>query len=332
MAFTGPVPKATMDQMLSDLIDFAVAEAGFTNEGKVSAIGGNIITDFYRISKNGIYWWFLGSTFTVSPFPSTVATIQCRMMLTLPTLANRSTLSLGQDTTCEMNTWTVTNGPFIASNMFTDGTSVFMVVETLSGVFTHLAFGEVTKFGTWSGGQYLTAQSHRSYSTTVGWSLVSSASYVFDAESSDTVRAGAVYFPINSNGNNTDFVMECANFTSFTERSCKFASIGDDDLDDIASGYRQLEGLSGILLWATPNSVNNRAPIIPVYLTIREPATNNVIVAGHVPNVGVIRVDNIQPREIVDVEWQVYPHVRKAGADFVAPITGRTGMAYKRIA
>ena len=331
MAFTGPVAKATTQILLEDLVSFAVANAGFTDEGAISS-GAPGHTDLFRISKGGMYWWFNGTTASISGY-GTIGVIQCRMGKFLPTVATMFTAGDAQQYYCEMTTWSVTTGPYIAANMFSDGTNVFLALETLSGVYSHLAFGKITKFGSWTGGEYLTAHCQRYYNVTSGWSEVTQANFLFEAGTGNPItQSQVIYYPINSYGDYRDYWRVGNAFSADSERNHKMQVLPYTRLTDSFTSYYTRYCINGAIQWASPCNIGGRAPIGPMYVQVPEPIVNAYYTIGLIENVGVVRVDNLNAGDIVDVDWQVFPAVRKSGDDFTSPITQGVGYAFKRIA
>ena len=205
MAYSGPTAVSSLDNLLQALVNWAVANAGFTDEGNTSPPSGRTTTYMYRISKGGMYWYFMGDNATVGG--ATDDYIEFRMMTVLPTSANYSNNSYGPAEITRAQLWRTGTGPYTAYNFFTDGVGVHVVLEVTANVFSHFSFGSVSKFGTWTGGQYTTAWYSSSYTVTgdVGYNFVSGCVPFEGSVANSSAYAGFVYNPINSYGDYRDF-------------------------------------------------------------------------------------------------------------------------------
>lgn len=155
MAFSTQSSITSENAFLTALVAFAVAEAGFTDHGIDS--GGT--ENLYRISKtvDTVQTWygFRKEDVGTSAQHSDVA-IAGRMMLELPTDTNFDTVNKGQRYKTFMGLYNIAP-TWTGYSFFSDGVTVFAVLELTTGVFTHMNFGNVTKTSVWAGGAFLTA-------------------------------------------------------------------------------------------------------------------------------------------------------------------------------
>jgi hypothetical protein len=340
MAFETGVP-VTLDGLLQDIVTFAVANAGFTEMTKITTgLPAGNTTDMYILEKNGIYWWFLGMQRTDADF-GTYGEIDCRMMLTLPTVSNMETEA---DGTYRKSRYALLNrpsGPYTNSFLYSaTGDSVSLVLEITPGVFTHMSFGTVNKFGTWTGGEFLTGESiymYNAYSVANGfqasWNSVITnyGSMAFDNGYNSGYYVNGlfsyVYHPVNSYGDNRDFAMirggaVSAGVPDYNQRA-RFQGCYYDG----SSG----DSLIQPLMYRSPNSFNQRAGLFPTYLMLYDEVSQRWLLAGHVEGVRHLRIDLLTPKETIEVEWDIYPHYQKTGDQMVAPISGPFGLAYRKV-
>lgn len=326
MAWTGPTAAANVDAVLTDLVAFAVTNAGFTDEGSLAG-SGSMTSDLYRLSKGGIYWAFRGYQYTKSGF-GTIGRIEARVMHVLPTVANFTTMSAGQRNFSRSDLYGNYNGAFTGYYFFTDGVSVNMALEVNPNVFTHLSFGNVTKYGTWTGGEYVSGvYCDYFYSTTSEWRWGSSTGPYFSGGIETTNYEGAVrHIPGAAYGDYRDYA---GVRSTQTDNQCARFVMPVNVTDPVSTLDQR--SMIGRLLRDTPSTYNQRACLFPTYLRLWNPTLSLWHLAGHVDNVRVLNMELIDPKELVDVDWMVFPQIAKFGDISSNAVSGSLGVAYKRI-
>lgn len=327
---------SSLNDLLQTLVTFAASNAGFTEITKVTGIA-NSNSDMYILQKGSIYWYFIGFERTLTNY-GTYGYIDCRMMTVEPTAANRNTLSLGQPINTWVGLFNRPSGPYTTYYLFTDVTAVHMAVEVTPGIYTHLSFGSVDKFGTWTGGEYLSGEhsARSNYSPTTGFenyntsissgrsSLIMQGNYDSITSLSDSARPTFIYNPVNSRGDNRDFTPVNISIDSdFDNQAAAFTGSPDN--------YSGTGSILNNLLINSPNAFNQRSALLPTYLRLWDPNSSRWILAGDVPSVKIVNTQLIDPAEVVEVTWQVFPNVQKAGDQMIAPVTGNAGVAYQRV-
>lgn len=324
MAYSGPIAVSTLDDLLQDLVDWAVANAGFTDEGNTSPPSGRTTTYMYRLSKGGMYWYFMADTATVGG--SDDGYIEFRCQTALPTSSNYNSTSVGPPKISRAQIWRNTTGPFTAYNFFTDGSCVHVVLEVSSGVFCHFSFGKVTKFGTWTGGEYTTSWYSISYTTVgdVGYEFTGGTVPFEGGNSSSSTSEGHVYYPYGSYGDYRDWApIRSSEVNNQLARFCTLSN-----LSTFATSYNI--ALAGPMFMCGGNSINQRAAMVPQYLMLHVETIDNLFLAGYADHIKFLNMEFITPKNIVEVEWEVFPIIQKAGDKTVAPITGNLALAYRR--
>ena len=323
MPYSGPTPVATLDALLQALVTWAVANAGFTDEGNIAPPSGRSTASMYRLSKGGMYWYFMGDDALIGGASS--GYIEFRMQTALPTTANYSSTAVGPAEITRAQLWRNLTGPYTAYNFFTDGLGVHVVLEVSSGVFTHLSFGKATKFGTWTGGEYTTAGYMTGYTTSglVGYDFDSGVA-PFEGGYNVSSNAGFVYNPVGAFGDYRDFAE--IGYSLINSQRAQFQTLSS--LNTASTTYNS--GLSGPLWWCGANDVNQRAAMVPQYLLLYNATLAAQWLAGYVDGVKFLNTEFIAPKDIVEVEWEVFPLTQKFGDKTVAPICGNLGLAYRR--
>lgn len=269
----------------------------------------------------------------------TYGELDCRMMLTTPTTGNMETQADGTYRKGRVALLNKPSGPYTKYHLYSaTGDAVGLVLEITAGVYTHLSFGDVNKFGTWTGGQFITGEMismGSAYSAAAGFSTdwadriqYIQMAYDFGVSQYNYEYMGYVYHPVNSYGDYRDFAPIAGGNVSgsapwFNQRA-RFHGVYSDG----TTGNSLLQQL----MYRSPNSYNDRAALFPTYLTLYDDVSQRNILAGNVEGVRHLRIDNLDPAETVEVEWDVYPHFQKSGDQFVAPISGPFGLAYQRVA
>lgn len=313
---------------------FATSNAGFSNNG-TSTINGNTV---HSVSKGGIYWNFEegASLFTLSA-GFTFNYARMRMTYSLPNDVDgfNQSFPTGQPRYTAFGT-NASTGPFTGHTFYTEGTAVHAVLEVFPNVFQHLSFGSIEKSGAWAGGEYLTASSYARGSGGVLGFESNSSQHPF-ADSYGTGHAvgtagnfnASVYSFVRyvQSGTNNDDFAPLANVLN--NQVCRMSGVMDLSSD--------LNIMHNQLVRNSPNQANLRSALFPMYVRLRDytansPATLDAyFIAGTVPGVRVCNVRELNPHEIVNTDWQVFPIIQKDGDDTVAPISGEGGFAYQRV-
>lgn len=321
MAFSESTTVADRNAFIVAFVNFAVANAGFINQG-TTVDGADTI---YHISKGSIYWNFVASfhTQTIVHY-----SIYARMSFAkVTTLSNMkaATSTFGQRLPTRMSTYQAT-GPYVKYFLYTDGNAVHCVLQLYTGVYTHISFGNMTKVGTWIGGEYLTAQDS-SY-----WAGSQYDYYGWDYDRHCIIFDGGIQNYESGSSYPTGFVRHIVG--SVQNNSTDFARMGyrltDNQRCKMTTGKGLIHDLVEI---ASPIGFNQRAPIFPVYVRIYEYATTRWILSGYVSGARSINIEHLSGETIVENDWIVFPITQKEGGDFtLCPLSEYWGVAYKRTA
>lgn len=320
---------SSLDDLLDKMVDFAVANAGFTEITQIGGTGKQ--SDMYILQKGSIYWWFLGDSASLTGY-GTDGWLVTRMMNTTPTLANRQNTSYAQYYDTRAQLWNRYNGPYTNYFFYSNGNSVQVVVEVTPLVFTHWSFGVADKFGTWTGGEFVTG----SHMHTSGWyqtggywydtigSYGSNPFAEYGINYSSTNGQGYVYFPQGSYGDYRDWAPLTTNIVN-SQR----ARLGAPWYIQTSTSFLYNYNLMDVLLYCSPNTFNSRAALFPTYLHLYDASSLRYQLLGHVENVKVLNMELLDPKETIELEWDVYPIFQKAGSAAVATVSGNIALAYK---
>ena len=339
MAYQTGSGITTLDALLDALMDFAEANSGFTKETTITGPGGDYVTDMYVLSRtigagpDKMYWWFLGKSGTDGEY-GTYGRIEMRMQKTAPTLANRENLIAdspsveGQTALTRTFLYDKPNGTYSNYYMFGDSNGVHCAIKVSSSSnYSHVSFGVLEKYGTWTGGEYVSGNDlnvDTGYSVSSGFSNLYTQNFqLFGARDSANGTTSYLYYPYESHGDEFDWSAFHMAALTKNRRTLPAASpsatysVGGDMLHD-----------------ASPSAAFNRSAMFPVYMRVydnRSPGgTQKYILVGHVSGARIINCSDIDPTTIVDTDWMVFPQYMKSGSAFTAPVSGLHGLAFRK--
>ncbi|MES0340687.1 MAG: hypothetical protein ABUK08_00065 [Candidatus Humimicrobiaceae bacterium] len=327
MAYLEDQTASSMQSVVDQITAFAVANAGFVLEDSVTIVGAT--TTMETLSKGGMYYYLLGliqDSTGITP-TTDIGMLNGRMMRVLPSDSNYLTPTGidAQRYPSKMCTFFNTDGSFEGLNLYTDGDSVHVVLEVNANVFAHMSFGICNKWGTWTGGEYMMANNLYQASANNFVFLSVNNTFVFDGRYStaQTTSTGmnALYRPLTTPLN------DYRDYPRFGSGS--------------ATGTTQYATSSGMaiattaftnsLFRASPNTATLRTMLIPIYIRVtRESNINEFHLQGHIPLASYLNIERLSPKEIVDVNWRVYPYCSKEGDTTSESVSGEYGLAYLR--
>lgn len=210
-------------------------------------------------------------------------------------------------------------GPHVGYHFFTDGFGVNVAVEVVTNVFVHFNFGEMQKNGDFVGGQYVTGTSVVYYdsSTIPGWpQMFSEYNYTtFDSYAVGTAGTsswgsicGHVRTPIGGP----------------TVRIAR----------STGGSYAWSTGLASNggrpLVEASPNAFNGRSVLVPINIV---QSSSGVVgpyyQLGTVGNARFLNIANLNPKEMVNTDWMVFPLSQKNGPGTSYINSANYGIAYR---
>jgi len=336
MSFATGVPT-TLDDFLAALANFASTYAGFTNLGSVTSSSATGSRTIQRLQKGDVAWNFCRNTANT--------TVQAAMSYT-PFAAGFAMTNSGaatggsnaQQYWTEMNTWAFT-GPYTGHYFFTDGTCVHAVLEVSAGIFNHLSFGTISKVGTWTGGEYLTAgwygtiltsvtpNRYRDAMSTGAGGEKSYCARPFEAD--DGWSAGTRYG-----------YMRTANTSAsadFLRMGLYTGSISDAPIAGFVGAIAAVSQypwcIYGAILRDSPSTATSRTPLLPGLIRMREGVSGLMRVSGTVPYIAILKMSaEMNPKDIINTDWQVFPITCRTGGDrTLASTSYEYALAYRRV-
>ena len=327
MAFSESTAAANRNAFIVAFINFAVANAGFTNEG--TTIDGS--RTIYHISKGGLFWNFVEDEFNQGSPVNTTYNISCKMSYAKITteVEMEGSSSNGQQYATRMANYHV--GPYAGYFLYTDGNAVHCVLQNYVGVYSHLSFGNITKFGTWfNGGEYLTANgAHRNSSGVyTDWDYQRQNIY-FDAGNQDiySFQIGASYMRISYGAYSNDYTDFGPFGRAYSGNKKIRGAIATSPVETNDGIITDMVSLCGTI------GYNVRTPLFPMWMRDQDVSTTRHRVIGYVPYMKALNVQFLAEAQIVDNDWIVFPVIQKqSGDDTLSPLSDYWGVAYKRVA
>lgn len=230
-------------------------------------------------------------------------------------------------------------GPHVGYHLFCDGLTVAVAVEVVTNVFCHFMFGSITKNGSWAGGEFVAAMSWSRYSSHANYiGLNTTVAYISThfgfLQTSYTASRGTS----GSNG--------LRSFAGGHVRTPMFGPVAQFNANRSAAHSMLFEGGTvgsasvpysfRMLVRSSPNSFNGRSVLLPVQFfqssgmaTSAVPASPHLQL-GYLGNVAHVNVRDLQPKEVVNGDWMVFPVCEKNGSGAPYPNTFDYGYAFKK--
>ena len=221
-------------------------------------------------------------------------------------------------------------GPYTKVYMFADNSPaehVHVVIEATAGVFFHLSFGLLDKFGTYTGGTYFDASywphtSPASQTYTGHWNKA-----IFDSTTAPGYTAGTLPFNVR-----VDIPADSLSNNWFAARS--------DATNKAVSGLNGSQpGPSPVLNTAySRNSATFSGQILlhPIQVVVERDGGLWSSV-GEFPNVRVTNIERYNPADEITIgsdTWKLFPFVRKGSSTntLTEAYSQNRGYAYKKVA
>jgi hypothetical protein len=226
-------------------------------------------------------------------------------------------------------------GPFENHWFFFNPTTatVHAVLEFLPGLYRHCSFGTVTKFGTWTGGEFCSGHvvvvANKANVFDTGHSLALDSRNTDDSHSCATVHCEGL--PGENVLSKWGVVWAGADGSTANDR-------GGEPRVNLLGGVR--EGfLPNSLGWLKANPSNGFIPLMPIRLwqrsSVASPKTFRLL--GSMPDAKLINIANVTPQEEFvagGFTWKCFPWSRKnvqAQIDAGEEGSGNRGIAYKKV-
>lgn len=294
--------------LLDALRTFAVAQ-GWTQNAWAEVTTGNF---WLNLSKGGHYVNFYGQ--------NAAGTIS----LQGATSYNSGAAYNAQPGRISTNEWSISNdltGPYVGHHFFSGTNHVHVVCQVASGRYVHFGFGTLTKYGAYTGGEYVFGTHWYLNSTTYSGASTSNLHSVpFDA---DYVGSGAAFSMVRF----AEAGASVANWLRFRTTMA----------DGFAVGYSRpgsANSLSMDLVRRQPNTFNGLSVLLPIHCWAAR-TDGLVSILGAPPEMKQIDISYHAHGETLTLgtdEWLVFP-LKAKGPDLSdgSSASGNFGLAYKKV-
>lgn len=278
---------STTAGLIQAVVNFAVANGGFTAEATFSEMNGTTATGYtiYPLTRAGSYWFLAENG-------SSVFMVWATGKDTTLTLAKQPG---GPGYATQFAPCTP---PYTAYHLFVDSYSVRVAVEVTPGRFNHFAFGTLSKFGTWTGGEFVTAGNYTYSPWYYQWNS-NGHQRVFEGFDSDQPNPGSIRVAWNT-------LLQ--------------ASLGTGGNQ---AAFLALMNNGNAILDRGPNPFNLRAGMTPAVAYLNDQIQDlRWRPLGYVPGVRMLNIQNLEAEAIVNTDFMVFPLTEKNGAATTYPPTG----------
>ena len=214
----------------------------------------------------------------------------------------------------------VGTGPFSNVFLFENSSCLFAVIEISSGIFRHLCFGSLVKYGAYTGGTFFDAfYLHPSIQP----DSPAGASYshpLFSNWSQNQGAAGGVRCDVDGNANYfAPFRYQAAYATPVASGAMQAYGAGDYGNRAFESFYdRSVNSWSGV------------TPLQPIKIRVERTGGTYWSEIGHVPAMRFLNMSRFQVGDEFSIgpdTWKVFPWIRK-GYVYDQPYSSDLGWAY----
>lgn len=324
MAYQTSIP-ATTQGVIDALIAWLTSSAGFTlgntwtfqtgNTWDGAGSGTSLNWTARALGRDGQYVllaWLTSAPNRVAINSASVNPTTGRLTVQTGAAANNLVIELG-------------TGP-LKYFMYGDGDSGHCVVEWIGGAYQHINIGYLQKYGSFTGGVYVTGSANNRQNDSGGIYYNDFSSFIGMPFDSSGGGAGANSYPGHVRADYNSQTIH--SFGSSVNPGGVAASLYFKGRDSTESGVW--------LLQRSPNAYNDRAILIPTEIMLASSDSNTPsqwVPAGRVNNAALINITNLNPGDSILTDWMVFPLSAKNSGGTVTSgyiNSGNYGMAYKK--
>lgn len=307
---------ADLTALITAFVSFATANAGYTLHASRSETISGLLYDVRALEKGGIYTWIRWRADNLYMLMSTGTGASWG------TITGKYKVSTND---VETQIWPI-QGPYTSYHLFTDGIRVFCAAERSNGSYQHFGIGSVNKFSAWTGGefcvgQYFNTSQNLSFNTNVH-------GYMFGTGPTQTVGGSAIS-PTYQRSSSV-----IVQYGSRLGVACQWTPQSQLTMPS----FFYTTGVSKAMLDGpilnSPNSFNGRTVLFPVICSLydNDGGSNLLMPLGDIPNLRIVNIANLNPKDTVNTDWMVFPLNIKNQPSVPDQYidTGDYGWAYKK--
>lgn len=294
---------ATHKDLMDAVSTFAVANAGFTETVRRSVVLNDFLSGFVPVSytvlclsKGVDHFWFASAA----------------GLTTFRGYHARNNDGSGYGDASDRCPWEFSAGivlaPFLSYHLFTEGNAIHVAGQGSSGGFVHFNFGNLIKYGTFDGGAYMLGMRNNT----------ASLQTVTDP------NLNAPNFYLTGGPNSYGDFNSPISLVRVALGTNKYAKSWVSSPGNSPSGVSVFY-ITGItvelarsILRDTPSEFNGRASGIRFECFVDDAVSMGGTTdlwrpLGYVPNIRAINITNLNPLDIVNTDWMVFPLNAKVG-------------------
>jgi hypothetical protein len=294
---------ATVDALMNALISFSIANAGMTEVVRRTETISTLSWTVVCLQKGTSFWWMRFRDSACYGFPATSSAGATWATITGRPASESWLAPLIQ--------------PFTSYHFFSEGTTVHMAAEMSSGAYAHLNFGDITKYGSWTGGQYF-AVTRTSFNISADASSVALFDHCwpFTGYQTDNNRVGTnatsglgwsfIHLPYNGR-----------DFATLGQTGYSSSGVAATYNRTFCFGYSQHLAEASSPIFHSPNAYNNRSLGLRLEIFLKDAiggGSGLLQPIGYVPNLRFINIANLNPKDVINTDWMVFPCQFKNGA------------------
>jgi hypothetical protein len=237
-----------------------------------------------------------------------------------------------------------------AYHLFSNGDFVHVVIEETVGRFRHLSFGFIKKYGTFAGGQYLTAGTPiESFTTSALAFNTSTAMVPFGSNAQNPTRSGiassaypGTYVRADIDGWAVGWRLISSNtYFDSSQMDAYGCSVYSNTVNGragyLSSGMQVSMNALGhdIGYHCSPQNYNGLAPMLPCYVGVnRSPYNATWTLLGEFPDVRFLNISNYNAGEEITLgtdTWKIFPLWNKTYTVTSEPVSYDYGIAYRKV-
>ena len=311
---------SSIDDVIAQICAFAVANAGFTDQG-TNSLGGR------RVSKDGIYWTFVPDYSTKGSGNINNNNLLGRMSYSVAPSAH-PTNGNGQRQWTAMSCYGFA-GPYTNLYLFTEGTAVHAVLELTTRVFNHISFGSIIKTDTFVGGEYISANCYNYRNAATPNIYRFDTGYGSPMFSGDGDQLGTSVPGSRNLSDCNSYIRNIIGAATYYEPDfCEFGTFRNNQGVNTSG----IDGVNDFLVRDSLNVATFRNSLLPMYIFLRDPANGLKRISGYIPDFRFINMAYLNAGEVTLNDWQAFPMISKEGNSQSYAVTSNYGFAYKRTA
>lgn len=341
---------ASIDDFLDELMDFAVANGGYTRLADDTG-GSETVFSLSKVGDATTWWGFQFNTISANNNRQSTTRVEAKMFSVAPTSSNFYDNN-GQDvcTVCGLYDQVA---PFTSYTFYETSGNIFALLEVSPEVFTSICFGKITGFGTYTFGEFLTATScyfdfgaakdidfdANNPGINVSWPFQASnqitSSANFTENGADTKGGFSAVRVGSATSDNDDYVRMAFETRTDIPVDGYWGSVPPASTQPFASstwGGTKNQGLMINLFDAIDNTPTLRSPLLPIYVGRTSPTeTYSTYIAGWVEGIRIVNLNNFATRDITSDNWRVFPIFQSTGDTSIAPNSFNFGLAFLEV-